>query len=99
MHTAYQNNGTTRPLKRCFVSCFGAGYYTAVQINNYLKRTSTIKVPTMKIMDDFCYKHVCTTKSTLFMVSKDEWDTKEGTGKSMKSTFYEQRCLKRHLLG
>ena len=24
------------------------------------------------------------TKSTLFAVSKDEWDTKEATGKSMK---------------
>jgi len=41
---------------------------------------------------------VPTTKSTLFVVSKDEWDTKEGIGKSMKSTLYEQRCLKRHLL-
>jgi len=28
------------------------------------------------------------TKLTLFVVSKDEWDTKEGTGKSIKSTFY-----------
>jgi len=26
-----------------------------------------------------------TTKSTLFTVSKDEWDTKEGRGKSMKN--------------
>jgi len=26
-----------------------------------------------------------TTKSTLFTVSKDEWDTKEDTGKSMKN--------------
>jgi len=34
-----------------------------------------------------------TTKLTLFVVSKDELDTKEGTGKSMKSTFYEQQCL------
>jgi len=34
---------------------------------------------------------------TLFMVSKDKWDAKEGIGKSMKSTFYEQQCLKRHL--
>jgi len=28
---------------------------------------------------------VLTTKSTLFMVSKDEWITNEGTGKSMKT--------------
>jgi len=29
-----------------------------------------------------------TTKSTLFLVSKDEWDTKEGTGKSVKNVLY-----------
>jgi len=29
-----------------------------------------------------------TAKSTLFIVSKDEWDTKEGTGKSMKNVLY-----------
>jgi len=28
------------------------------------------------------------------MVRKDEWDKKKGTGKSMKSTFYEQQYLK-----
>jgi len=38
-----------------------------------------------------------TAKSISFMVSEDEWDTKEGTGKSMKSTFYEQWCLKRYI--
>jgi len=30
--------------------------YTAVQIDNCLKRTSAIKVATMKITDDFCYE-------------------------------------------
>ena len=29
-----------------------------------------------------------TTKPTLFAVSKDEWDTKEDTGKSMKNALY-----------
>jgi len=29
-----------------------------------------------------------TTKLTLFAVSKDEWDTKEGTGKSKKNALY-----------
>jgi len=29
-----------------------------------------------------------TTKSTLFVVSKDEWDTKEDTGKSMKNALH-----------
>jgi len=27
--------------------------------------------------------HMPTTKSTLFVVNKDEWDTKEGTGNGM----------------
>ena len=52
-----------------------------------LKSTSTIKVATMKNMDDFRYEgkpsHT-TAKSTLFAVSKDEWDTNEENGKSMK---------------
>jgi len=30
--------------------------YTAVRINNCLKRTSTIKIAAMKIMDDFHYE-------------------------------------------
>ena len=36
-------------------------------------------------------------KSTLFTVSKDEWDTKEDTGKSMKNALYVLRYAKRHL--
>jgi len=34
--------------------------------------------------------HIPTTKSTLFVVSKDEC---EDTGKSMKTALYEQQCL------
>jgi len=33
------------------------------------------------------------------VVSEDEWDTKEGPGKSMKNAFYVQRHGKRHLSG
>jgi len=40
-----------------------------------------------------------TTKSTLFAVIKNEWDTKEGTGKSMKNTLYVQQYGKRYLSG
>ena len=40
-----------------------------------------------------------TAKSTLFAVSKDEWDTKEDTGKSMKKALYVLRYAKRHLSG
>ena len=42
---------------------------------------------------------MATTKSTLFTVSKDEWDTKEDTGKSMKNALYVLRYAKRHLSG
>ena len=34
-----------------------------------------------------------------FAVSKDEWDTKEDTGKSMKNALYVLRYAKRHLSG
>ena len=45
----------------------------------------------MNNMDNFHYKGKpsCTTaKLTLFTVSKDEWDTKEDTGKSMKNALH-----------
>jgi len=32
-----------------------------------------------------------------FMVNKDEWDTKEGCGKSMKNALHVQQYGKRHL--
>jgi len=38
-------------------------------------------------------------QSTLFVVNKDEWDTKEGLGKSMKNALYVQWYGKRHLSG
>ena len=56
----------------------------------------------MKNTDDFRYegKPSCTTaKSTPFAVSKDEWDTKEDTGKSMKNALYVLRYANRHMFG
>ena len=56
----------------------------------------------MKSMDDFRYEEKpsrATATSTLFTVSKDEWDTKEDTGESMKNALYVLRYAKRHLLG
>ena len=54
----------------------------------------------MKNTDDFRYEgkpsHT-TTKLILFTVSKDEWDTKKDTGKSMKNTLYVLRYAKRQL--
>ena len=77
-------------------------HYTAVQIKNCLKSTSAIKIATMKNTDDFQYEGKpsrATAKSTPFTVSKDEWDRKEDTGKSMKNALYILRYAKRHLLG
>ena len=58
-------------------------HYTIVQIKNCSKSTSAIKIATITNTDDFRYEgkpsHAI-TKSTLFAVSKDEWDTKEDTG-------------------
>ena len=54
----------------------------------------------MKNEDNFCNegKSSCaTTKLTFFAVSKDEWDTKEDTGKSMKNALYILRYAKGHV--
>ena len=56
----------------------------------------------MKITDDFRYEGKpsrAIAKSTLFAVSKDDWDTKEDTGKSMKNALYVLRYAKKHLSG
>ena len=76
--------------------------YTAIQIKNCLKSISAIKIATMKNMDDFCFKGKpsrARAKLTPFPVSKDEWDTKEDTGKSMKNALYVLGYAKRHLSG
>ena len=55
-----------------------------------------------KDTDDFCYEGKpsrATAKSTPFAVSRDEWDTKEDIGKSMKNALYILRYAKRHLSG
>jgi len=56
----------------------------------------------MKNTDDFCHAKKpshATIKSTLFAVSKDEWNTKEDTGKSMKNALYILWYARRHLSG
>ena len=76
--------------------------YTAVRIKNCLKSTSAIKIATLTYTDDFCCegKPSCAiAKSTLFAVSKDKWDAKEDTGKSMKNVLYVVWYAKRHLSG
>ena len=64
--------------------------YTVVQFEKHLCNQNSH----YKNTDDFCYegKPSCAiAKSTLFAVSKDEWDTKEDTGKSMKNALYVPR--------
>ena len=38
-------------------------------------------------------------KSTHFAVSKDEWNTKEDTSKSIMNALYTLQYAKKHLLG
>jgi len=71
-------------------------HYSAVQINNCFKRSFGIKVVTTDdfrkvTTDDFRNNGSHHVQSTLFMVNKDEWDTKKGSGKSMKNALYEQK--------
>ena len=77
-------------------------HYTAIQIKNYLKSTFAIKTGTMKNTDDLHFEgkphQFCArTKLTPFPVSKDEWYTKEDTGKS--NALYVLWYAKRHLSG
>ena len=81
---------------------FVVGYVQPNRIKNCSKSTSAIKIATMKNTDNLQYEGKpsrATTKSTLFAVSKDEWDTKEDTGKSMKNALYVLWYAKRHLSG
>jgi len=48
----------------------------------YINWKEVVSLPAMFMNETY---HVPTTKSTLFRVSKDKWDTKEGPGKSMKN--------------
>ena len=69
---------------------------TSLRIKKGWKSTSVI---TMKNTDDFHYEGKLsrtTDKLTLFTIRKDEWDTKEDTGKSMKNTMYVLQYAIRH---
>jgi len=90
-HKPHQNNGTKSP-----------SYIFIVWINNYLKRTSEIKVATMKIMDDFHYKwkpsHAYHKIDTFR--GEQRWMGHKGVhwySKSMKNALHVQRYGKRHL--
>jgi len=75
MHTASKQWHRAPPEKmlRLMLQCWLCSTrYTAVWINNCLKRTSAIKVATMKITDDFWSHQVRATKLTLFMVHGEQ---------------------------
>ena len=69
--------------------------YIALRIKNCLKRTSGIKVTTMKIQMISIRPSCATAKLTHFAVSKDDLDTKEDSGKSMKNALYILQNAKR----
>ena len=110
MHTALkERNGATCPsyhyhlksevsiMLRCRLC---STHYTALQSKNCLKSTSAIKVATMKNTNSFHYEgkpSPAAAKLTPFTVSKDKWDTKEDTDKSMKNALYVLRYAKRYL--
>ena len=76
--------------------------YTAVRIKNCLKIISTYQNSHDEKYDDFRFEGKpsrARTKSTPFPVGKDEWDTKEDTGKFMKNALYVLQYAKRHLSG
>ena len=53
----------------------------------------------MKNTDDYHYEGKssrATAKLTPFTASKDEWDTKKDTGKSMKNALYVRQYAKRY---
>ena len=83
--------------------CFVVGYVQP--ITQHFKSRTFPEAPlqsTHTKRNDFHFKgkpSYARAKSTPFPVSKDEWDTKEDTGKSMKNALYILQYSKRHLSG
>ena len=77
--------------------------YVQPVTQQYESRTvRKIQIATMKNTDGLHFEGKpshATAKLTSFAVSKDEWETKEDTGKSMKNELYILRYAKRHLSG
>jgi len=76
--------------------------HATVQIKNCSKIISVIKVATMKNTDNFRYAKeaiTCNHQINAFIVSKDKWNTKEDTGKSLKNALDILQYAKRHLSG
>jgi len=81
-----------------FVIETNAGYVGGfVQVQHYWGVNISCDPSLGKLRTIHWSHHVPTTKSTPFVVSKDEGDTKEGPGKSMNNALYAQWHRKRHL--
>jgi len=75
--------------------------YSSTNLND-LKRTSAIKVATIKIMDNFHYKWKPSHayhKIDTFAVSKDEWDTKGALMSPWRTHRMYSGVAKRYLSG
>jgi len=80
--------------KECSQDALLPAMFNLLQSSYCLKSTSA----TDKITDNFHMNgSLRTTKLTLFALSKDEWDKKEDTGKSMKKSQYAQQYGKSQL--
>jgi len=78
-------------IKYCLKRRHFAASYVHYTVDNYLKRTSAIKIVIMKTRNG--------SQSHAYHTIHTEWYTKEGIGKSMKNALYVQQWSKRHLLG
>ena len=87
MHnTSKERNDVMHPNISIFIS--KVKYHCQLCSTQYESRTvrkAPLQSKHCENTDNFCYERKpphATTKLTLFTLSKDEWDTKEGTGKS-----------------
>jgi len=90
MHPSFINYSLKR---RHFI----ARYVQLIIHDNCLKRISAIKIELQTIFITNGNHHMPTTNQHFFTMSKDNWDTKECTGKSMKNALYAQWYGERHL--
>jgi len=96
-------HSSTTPIKYCLKNKYPSSAQPVIHSSfnqELLKSTSIIKVASMKntIMYSIAQRKPsrATTKSTFFIVSKDEQNTEEDAGKSIKNALEN---AKRHLSG
>ena len=73
--------------------------FNLLHSKNCLKSTSVIRVANGQFLITQRKPSHATTKLMLFTTGKDEWNTKEDTGKSLKNALHILQYAKRHLSG